>query len=433
VTGPGREDPGFAGLQFLHQVIGGPRIERGVASLGAGHPQGYQYRSQLRASTRGSELSVEAVVPHELAVPILEALRGALADLGQSGLDSTSFAAELTGRAQGLAFRYESADERMREAVALLLAGRPLAAAENPVAATRTLRRAQVVPAWQALLDPGRTAWVVLGRADELGPKLAAAGIEATRGDLFEVATGTLFAVPADTAYALPGAASTVQAEELLMSAIEAKGGLQALERIAGYTLEDSLFVKPVDQIVPGTRTLHVRFPDRYREELVIAALQGRGVIQVIDGNDVWRDQLGRVQAASQARKLDLLGRLWMDGLRVFHRYAQPGARVFMVDPTVIGSTTLDGLQLNSPDGNWVRLYFHPQSRLLVKRTSQRPGDRELFALDELFTDYRPVEGVFIPFISATYLDGEYSSESHTIAIALNPPLPDDLFKRKAF
>jgi hypothetical protein len=275
--------------------------------------------------------------------------------------------------------------------------------------------------------------WTIAGRADELAPKLGAAGVTPARGDLFEVATGRLFTAPADSTILLPGPAATVQAEELMFTAIEAKGGFAALERVGSYSVEDSIWVQPGGDIVPGTRKVFVRFPDRYREELAIAALQGRGVIQVVDGKDVWRDQLGRVKTASETRRQDLLGRLWMDGLRVFHRYGEPGAQAFIVDPEVIGDVTLDGFQISSPDGYWVRLYLHPQSRLVVKRTASQPTDQGVLQTEELFTDYRPVEGVFVPFIAATYLDGEWSTEIHTLSIDFNPELPEDLFERKQF
>lgn len=430
LAGPGRESPDFPGLQLLHQVIGGKRVEDPLATLVAHHPAGYQLQSHLRVSARGSQLMLEVVVPHELATQSLTELRRALEGIAKSGIDSTAVAAEVLARSQNVAFRFETSRARVREAVFQLLAGQPLATAENPVGTVAALNRRATMKQWQALLEPGRIVWVILGRGDELAAKLTAAGIDHQRGDPYEVVTGRLLA-PDDAATRWPKPAAIVQAEELILAAIEAKGGFEALERIETYTLEDSLFVKPLDQIVRGTRKTSVRFPDRFREDLGIETLQGRGVIQVVNGRDVWRNQLGKVTGTSTVRRKDLLARQWLDGLRVFHRYGEPGATAFLVDPDLVGSTILDGFQITSPEGYWVRIYLHPTSRLVVKRATERPADEGVFQTEELFTDYRPIEGVFVPFVSATYLDGDYSSETHTAALDFNVALDQDLFTRQ--
>jgi len=430
LAGPGRESPDFPGLQLLHQVIGGKRVEDPLETLVARHPAGYQFQSHLRVSARGSQLMLEVVVPHELATQSLTELRRALEGIAKSGIDSTAVAAEVLARSQNLAFRFETSRARVREAVFQLLAGQPLATAENPLGTVAALDRSATMKQWRALLESGRIVWVILGRGDELAAKLTAAGIDHQRGDAYEVVTGRLLAPDAAATHS-PKPAATVQAEELILAAIEAKGGFEALERIESYTLEDSLFIKPVDQIVRGTRKISVRFPDRFREDLGMEALQGRGVIQVVNGRDVWRNQLGRVTGTSTVRRQDLLARQWLDGLRVFHRYGEPGATAFLVDPDVVGSTILDGFQITSPEGYWARIYLHPASRLVVKRATERPTNEGVFRTEELFTDYRPVEGVFVPFVAATYLDGEYSGETHTAALDFNVALDQDLFTRQ--
>jgi predicted Zn-dependent peptidase len=433
LAGPGREDPDFPRMQLLHHVVGGKRVEDGLAALFAGNPGGYQFRSQLRVNARGSELTVEAVVPHELATQSLAELKRGIEDIAKSEIDSNAFAAEVQARSHNLAFRFETSAARMREAVSLLLAGQPLVAAEDPAAAVTGLDRKATIAQWRAWLQPERIVWVVLGRGDALTEKLTAAGIEHKRGDIYDVVTGRLFARREDPAFPLPGPAATVQAEELILAAIEAKGGFEAIERVGSYTVEDSLFVKPGQELVPGTRKLLVRFPDRYREELSMAPLKEQKVIQVVDGNDVWRNQLGRVLGASQPRRHDLLARQWLDGIRLFYRYGEPGANAFIIDPDVLGGVIVDGFQIVSPDGYWVRVYLHPNSRWVVKRGIPPASGSETTLAEEIFTDYRPVEGVFVPFIAASYLDGEFATESHVQTIDFNVPLKPDLFTRQEF
>ncbi len=426
---PGREAPEYPAVQVLHQVVGGARIEAPVAALAAGRPEGYQFRSQLRSSARGSEITIEVQIAHDLAVAARAEIEKGLTELATTGLDSNSLAEVMKARSAVLASR-ESPLARLREAASLLQAGQPLSRAQDPERAMATLEAGTLTTYWRSLLAPEDRVWVMVAPAVKLLPGLATAGIEPLRGDAFQVVTGQLFVTPPPLLVTAPGAASTVQAEELLLAAIEAKGGFANLERVQTYTAAETLYVAPMSEveIVSGERKLFVEFPDRLREELMMAPLQGRGVVQGVNGNHMWRTQLGKAGVVSDTRRHDMLNRLWLDPFRMLFRYSEPGARVFILDPEFMGGITLDGFGINSPDGKWARFYLHPTSRLIVKRISERQVETGAVTAEELYTDYRHVDGIMVPFISATYLDKEFTTEAHVGAIEINPPLDRELF-----
>ena len=428
-SAPGREAPEYPAVQVLHQVLGGARIEAPVAALAAGRSEGYQFRSQIRSSARGSEVTIEVNIPEDLAVAARAEIEKGLAELATAGLDSTSLAEVKRARSTVVASR-ETPLARLREAASLLQAGQPFTRAQDPEHAMASLDAASLTTFWRSLLAPEDRVWVMVGPGAKLEPRLAAAGIEPLRGDSFQVVTGKLFATPAKTLVPEPGAASTVQAEELLLAAIEAKGGFANLERVQTYSAAETLYVAPssVAEIVSGERKIFVEYPDRYREELMMAPLQGRGVVQGVNGNQMWRTQLGKPGVVSETRRHDMLTRLWLDPFRMLFRYAEPGARIFILDPEFMGGITLDGFEINSPDGKWARYYLHPTSRLIVKRISERQVETGSVTAEEMYTDYRHVDGIMVPFISATYLDKEFTNEAHVGAIEINPQLDRQLF-----
>jgi hypothetical protein len=433
LAGPGREDPDFTGMQLLHHAIGASRIENAIQAVTASHPEGHLFRSQLRASARGSEITVEVGVPHGLAAPTLIELRRALDKLARSGLDEAAFDAEIEAANARRVFRFEAPDTRIRAAVELHLAGRPLEAAEDPLAATRALDYGATSTLWRELLDPERIVWVVHGRGDVLAPELSSAGIETSaRADVFDVVTGRLFDEDAESTTGYASAASTAQAEELLMAAIEAKGSFENLERIESYAVQESLFVMVGPQgIAGGDRKTFVRFPDRMREELSMGILQNRSLIQVVNGPYVWKTQLGRTKSITDEHRQDLLTRFWLEGLRVFYRYAEPGSRISLVELDAIGNITVDGFRIRSADGRSVEFQLHPESRQVVRRRYRRIVDKLPVNVEEMFTDYRAVEGTFIPFVTASYFDGEPTTQSQLYAIDLNLPLPDEVFTQQ--
>ncbi len=427
LAGPGREDPAYAEMQILHQVVGSGRLEGTVAALAATHPAGYQFRTQLRASARGSELTIEVAIPHDLAARALAEVERGLGEIA-AGIDAAAYASAVDARAASLALRLETPEARLREAAAMTLAGRPLDAIDDPARALATLDRTAVTAGWRALLAPERRAWIAEGRADLLAAQFKAAGITTTPADVYAVVTGRLFEQQPEPLLTLPSAASTAQAEELLFAAIEAKGGFENLERVESYAAVETLYVQAAAQMVPGERKLSIKLPDRFREVLRVGPLQGEGLVQVVNRDRIWRQQLGKPADTPPWREEDLRGRVWLDGFRAFHRYAEPGAMISLIDPDLIAGTTLDGFQITAPSGYWARYHLHPQSRQVVKRTTSRPNEADIAKCEELFTDYRPVEGVFLPFVYATYMNGEYAGESHLKSIDINAEIPDDLF-----
>jgi len=77
-------------------------------------------------------------------------------------------------------------------------------------------------------------------------------------------------------------------------------------------------------KLVAGERKLFVKEPDRFREELRMGPLQGEGLIQVLNPDRIWRQQLGKLADTPPWREEDLRGRFWLDPFRAFHRYAEP-------------------------------------------------------------------------------------------------------------
>jgi predicted Zn-dependent peptidase len=431
-SAPGREAPEYPAVQLLHQVLGGARFEAPVAGLTTGRTEGYHYRSQLRSSARGSEITVEVQIPVDLAVRARAEIEQRLIELAATGLDPAALAELLKTRNALLASRgLESPLPRLREAASLLQAGQPLSYAQDPEGAIAALDPATLTTFWRSLLAPEDRVWVMVGSGARLAPLVTAAGIEPLRGDSFQVVTGRLFAPPAaPSLVAQPGAASTVQAEELLLAAIEAKGGFANLERVQTYAAAETLYVSPNSdmEIVSGERKIFVEYPDRFREELMMAPLQGRGVIQGVNGTHMWRTQLGKPGVMSETRRHDMLNRMWLDPFRMLSRYGEPGASISILDPDFLGGITLDGFQITAPDGKWAQYYVHPTSRLIVKRISQRMVDAGPVTAEEMFTDYRHVDGIMVPFISATYLDKEFTTEAHVSTIEINPALDRQLF-----
>ncbi|MGD8395738.1 MAG: insulinase family protein [Candidatus Eiseniibacteriota bacterium] len=440
-TGPGRESDRYPDLQLLHLLMSSGQALEGVRRITAADRQAHEFFGQLRPSARGALLTVTAVVDHSSAVATLEMLRATI--------DGDSLVAMSDAYLEGLleASRNDQrlADEDVAQATAwrlpFLIAGRSLV---DP-----GLLSPIDLEAWRAyvrrIVAPGRLCWVIVGRADALAPGLEASGLVVTRAGNLDVVVGQF--PPADDDDSSPlfedmaaSSADIAAAEELLLAALDARGGFEMLDRIESYRADYTLLRKlREDMTVKSQRTVRVRFPDHFREDWGMEVpsagdtAQEISLVQVINGDQVWRRQLTRERAASERRERQLRFRLWSDELRVLQRYGEPGTRIRLVEPEVLAGITAPGLQIDSPEGYWVRLYFHPESNHIVKRVYQRSGDRAPILVEELFTDYREVGGVFLPFRSAVTEAARIVGEDHLDSIEYNVELPDALFERSHY
>jgi len=185
-----------------------------------------------------------------------------------------------------------------------------------------------------------------------------------------------------------------------------------------------------VDRPLQLPFVMELKRPDRSRVEV---RFQGQTAVQVYDGSQGWklRPFLGRqevepftpeeLQVASQQAPLDgpLLGRAAM------------GSRVELE-----GSERLEGrdtyrLKVTARDGQARHVWVDAQSGLDVKVDGTRRVDGKPRTLWTTLRDYRPVDGLMVPHLLETTIEGISGSEKIVVErVALNPTLDDSRFSR---
>ena len=88
-------------------------------------------------------------------------------------------------------------------------------------------------------------------------------------------------------------------------------------------------------------------------------------------------------------------------------------------------------LELSGPDLDPTILYVDPETSLIVKQ-SYVAGGRGTPLVEEVFTDYRPVDGVQVAFGTIVRVRGESVLDRRVTAFTINPPVSPALFKRPA-
>ena len=224
-------------------------------------------------------------------------------------------------------------------------------------------------------------------------------------------------------------AASVDPASELLRRVIQVKGSLVGLRAVKTVVADaQTTFRMEQGPLTSSTRT-YVAYPDSFR---VDARVNGADVIQVFSAGAAWvRDPAG-VHDAPAAMRDDFSASVQRDVIPLLLAAADGRVAVRLLPDERDGEKTLKVMEFSGAQLAAVRLHINDQ--LLVARQSYTtPGpDGRPAQAEELFSDYRTIEGIRIPFKASVFRDGRPILERTLTRVAINGPVDEKLFARPA-
>jgi hypothetical protein len=182
-----------------------------------------------------------------------------------------------------------------------------------------------------------------------------------------------------------------------------------------------------------GGGTLFWRFwkwPDKDRFELT----KQRDVVELFNGENAW--EITYKGTAFQPKKdadafmrrrahsLELVTRVWLK---------DPGVMVFYEGQAMAEQKTTDKVTVLTPQNDSVTIYVDVFTHLPVKKSfSYRdPEYRDRDTDEEIWGNYRPVQGIATPFSYARKHNGDMTLQRFITSASYNQNLPDALFVPK--
>src|SRR5262245_23357732 len=218
-----------------------------------------------------------------------------------------------------------------------------------------------------------------------------------------------------------------VRAKALLDRAIAAKGGLEKLRSIKRITATTKTSVTSPNGPVEAEAITHLEYPNHVRVE---TKLDNVTSVQVFDGEHAWvRDPKG-VHDVPDSALPELRTSLRRDTIALLLA-AERGAVTVRLLPDVKDATgTLyHALEFSGNDLDPVVLYIAPDTGLISKQSYVMGGAGQP-VIEEVFGDYRPVDGVQIAYTATVRRGGQQILARHVDLIRINAPLDAALFKR---
>ena len=265
-----------------------------------------------------------------------------------------------------------------------------------------------------------RTKRAIAGAGGFSARRSAAPGISGGRSD-------SAFAYRSDSQLSTAAPANDARARTLLDQVIAAKGGLERLRALKTIKAVTTATANTPGGPIEVETTTYIQYPNRVHVDMKLP--QGSQV-QVFDGQHAWvRDPAGLhdipeqgVQAMEATLRRDIISALLAAHDGTLRARAMPDAKD---DAGVVHHV----MELSAAGADPFILYIDPSTNLISKETYVAAGpERPL--VEEVYSDYRPVDGVQVAFTAAIRQGGRQVVERRVTAFTINTPLDSALFKR---
>jgi len=218
------------------------------------------------------------------------------------------------------------------------------------------------------------------------------------------------------------------KARALINQAIEALGG-DAYMKIQDISQTGRTYSLHNGE-AEGTGVVFWRFytyPDKERIELT----KQRDVIYIYRRDEGFQVTYKGTQAEDAKTLKDYLRRRQYALDYILREWLkEPGIALFYEGATVAAQKDAQQVTIMNARDQGVTLYFDSNTHLPVKKSFswRDPTDKERNVEEEIYDNYRPVQGVMTPFSVSRYYNGEMANQRFLHTVSYNQGLSDSLF-----
>jgi zinc protease len=438
---------GGEGANRLHQVL---RTERGLT---------YGAQAEMNTLREAGAIEASTNTRSEATAEVLRLMVDEFWRLQRERVGERELAEAKNYMTGSFPLTIETADAIATQVLNVLFFGLPVEQLQSFRERVNAVTTDEVQRVSRFYLRPDRLSIVLVGNAQAFIPQLRRLGfnsfevIEMSNLDLttpdFKKAAGTGRAGGAGRPGG-PGRAVAYQqtssikptagpeARALLERVIAAKGGIDKLRGVRNITARTTTELPPPpgggrgqgrgnEGPVYAETTTYLEYPDQVRVETKLPA---GNIVQVFDGARAWVKDPGGVHDVPEQGMTDVRLGLRRDTIAALLA-AYDGALNARLLPDIKDEAGRmhRALELTGKDLDPMVMYIDPETFRITRQTYVAGGPGAPL-VEELFGDYRPIDGVQIAFSATVRRGSETLIERKIVELRINDSLDPALFKR---
>ncbi|HOK46097.1 MAG TPA: pitrilysin family protein, partial [Bryobacteraceae bacterium] len=414
-----RNDPDYYALTVANTILGGGFSSRLMNHVRADQGLAYSVGSSWAAGwDRPGYFVASGATKSETTVKIINAIKAEIQKLAEDVTDD-ELARAKDAILKGFAFEFDSTGEIVRRLMTYEYFGYPSDYLQRYRDNIEKVTKADVLRVAKQYLKTDNLAILVLGREKDFDQPLTALG-EVTPIDISIPA-------PAQT----PLAAATPEAEKkgraLLAAARDAMGGA-AVMSVKDYTETGSMNISLGENEIAMQRETTQSLTGKVLNKMQTPMGE---MVQGYDGQVAWMQtpQGTRELPASQKEEFD--NSLFRETLWLLQNFDSGSLTVQALGQSEADGKPAEGVAVTDPERKrQVKLYLDAATKLPVKKVYTAafmgpPGE-----IEEIYSDYREVSGVKLPFKTQVFQNGQKRAEQTTTELKINPGVPNSAYQK---
>lgn len=222
-------------------------------------------------------------------------------------------------------------------------------------------------------------------------------------------------------------AADVDAAAALVKRVVDARGGLDALERVRSVVADAETEFKVPSAPPPSPSRTYVAYPDKFRVEATV----GNGEqVYVYNAGQAWVKDPSGVYDAPPPMQADFAASIRRDTIPLLIAASEGRLTLKLLPEEGRDGQVQRVLEISGPQLPPVRLFINPDG-LIARQvfTGQGPGGSSIDS-EEVFSDYRKVDGLMVPFKAELRQHGRTILTRTLRNVTLNAPVDAALFVR---
>ena len=222
-----------------------------------------------------------------------------------------------------------------------------------------------------------------------------------------------------------PGAAGAALpndkvAMDLLRRAIEAKGGLEALKSVRTVLADAETVLQLPQGPVSSTSRTYVLYPDKFR---VDADVSGAQLVQIYNAGNAWVKDPAGTREAPPPMRAEFSASVRRDTIPLLIGASEGRFTVrTLPDEKGPSGTAVKVLEASGVDLQPVRLYLDANNVIVGQAYSTPGANNRPVLTEEVFSDYRTINGVRVPFQAQLLQNGRPVLKRTLKSVVLNGP-----------
>ena len=131
-----------------------------------------------------------------------------------------------------------------------------------------------------------------------------------------------------------------------------------------------------------------------------------------------------------ESQRKDMQAGLFRDMILIFQKSGEDVLTVQAIEGLDVNGTMTEGILVQDPAGNSIKLYLDPGTHMIIKREYQGTTMMGVASMEEFLSNYKDVNGIMVPFHLDVKANGEPYIGVDLQEVQFNTEVDPALFER---